>query len=134
MGRFRIQFFLPNGQGLSKTIFDKNTIYSATSTDCTPLNLEFKDANYGIRLFYDGRYTALADVCLNNIMITHFVFYTDHVNYFKDLIESIQYYTKIALSMFLFKKDVDLSNECGFLKRDIILLRLAFKKNTITTN
>ena len=52
----------------------------------------------------------------------------DHVNFSKDLVESIPDYRKHVILMFLIKTDFDLITECGFLKNDIIRLRLDFKK------
>ena len=37
----------------------------------------------------------------------------EDVHYFKDLFESIHYYRKIVLLMFLFKNDTDLLKEFG---------------------
>ena len=42
----------------------------------------------------------------------------DHVNYFKDLFDSIPDYRKIVLLIFLIQNDDDLSKECGFFKSD----------------
>ena len=46
----------------------------------------------------------------------------DHVNYFEDISESIPDYRKLLLLLILIKNDVELLNECGFLKSDIIHL------------
>ena len=46
---------------------------------------------------------------------------------FKDMFESISDYRKAVLLMFLFENDVDLVNECGYLKNDIVRLILEFK-------
>ena len=40
----------------------------------------------------------------------------DHVNYFRDLFESIADYRKIVLLILLIKNDIDILTECGFLK------------------
>ena len=40
----------------------------------------------------------------------------DHVNYFKDLFESIPDYRKIVMLLFPIKNDIDKLNECGFFK------------------
>ena len=40
----------------------------------------------------------------------------DHVNYFKDLFESLPGYRKVVLLIFLIKKDKDFLKECGFLR------------------
>ena len=42
-----------------------------------------------------------------------------HVNYFKDLFDSIPDNKKIVLLIFLIQNDDDLLKECGFLKSDI---------------
>ena len=42
-----------------------------------------------------------------------------HVNFFRDLFESIEDYRKMVLLMFLIKNYNDLLTECGFLKDDI---------------
>ena len=52
----------------------------------------------------------------------------NHVNYFKDLFESIPDYRKIVLLMFLIQNDADLLKECGFLKSDNNRLNEEFKK------
>ena len=46
----------------------------------------------------------------------------DHVNYFKDLVESISDYKKIVLIIIVLKNNEDLISECGFLSSDIISL------------
>ena len=51
----------------------------------------------------------------------------NYENYFNDMFESIPDYRKIVLLMFLTKNDVDLLNECGYIKNDINRLNLAFK-------
>ena len=51
----------------------------------------------------------------------------DHVNYFKDFFESFLDYRKIVSLKFLFKNCVDLLNECGLLKYDLIRLGLEFR-------
>ena len=58
----------------------------------------------------------------------------DHVNYFKDLFESIPDYRKIVLLLFLFKNDNDLLKESGFLKTDINRLNNEFKTILIQQN
>ena len=40
----------------------------------------------------------------------------DHINYFKDMFESIEDYRKIVLLLFLIRNDSDLVREFGFLK------------------
>ena len=39
----------------------------------------------------------------------------DHVNYFKDLFESLPDYTKTVVLMFIFKNDTDSLTECGYI-------------------
>ena len=58
----------------------------------------------------------------------------DHVNYFKDVFESIPDYRKLLLLTFSIKKDLDLLNECGFLKNDIIRLNKEFKFDLMEQN
>ena len=48
----------------------------------------------------------------------------DNINFFKDLIESIPDYEKIVFLIHLNQNDVDLLNECGYLKRDFNRLNL----------
>ena len=43
----------------------------------------------------------------------------NYENYFKDILESIPDYRKIALLIFLIQNDKELLEECGFLKTDI---------------
>ena len=52
----------------------------------------------------------------------------DHISCFKDMFESISYYRKIVLLMFLIKKDADLMNKCGFFKNDINSSKKQFEK------
>ena len=49
------------------------------------------------------------------------------MNYFKDLFESIPYYKKIVLLLFLIQNDKNLFYEIGFRERDINHLNLEFK-------
>ena len=58
----------------------------------------------------------------------------NNLNYFTDLFESIPYYKKIVLLMFLIKNDVSLLYECGFLKGDIHYLYKEFKKILLELN
>ena len=41
-----------------------------------------------------------------------------YIKYFKDVFESIPDYRKIVVLIFLIKNDVNLLNNCGFLKND----------------
>ena len=58
----------------------------------------------------------------------------NNVNYFKDLLESIDDYRKIVLLIFLIKDVNDLLRECGFLKDDITRLNKEFKNILIEQN
>ena len=58
----------------------------------------------------------------------------NHVNSFKDLFESIPDYWMNVLLMFLVKKDVDLLNECGFLKNDVSSFCLEFEEILLEQN
>ena len=51
----------------------------------------------------------------------------DHVNYFKDLFESIPDFGKIVLLIISNKFDCELLNEYSYLKHDISRLCLEFK-------
>ena len=51
----------------------------------------------------------------------------DHVNYFKELFESIRNYREIVLIIFLSQNDDDLLRENGFLKSDINRLKKEFE-------
>ena len=53
----------------------------------------------------------------------------DHVNYFKNLFESIPDYRKVVLLVFSIKNDSDSLNECGFLKNDKNILNQEFRNN-----
>ena len=55
----------------------------------------------------------------------------DHVNYFKELFESITDYRKIVLLIFLIHNDKDLLLEIGFNERDINRLNSEFKNISI---
>ena len=50
------------------------------------------------------------------------------------MFESIHDYRKIVFSNFLMKNDVDLIQECGFSKRDIIRLNKEFKLISMEQN
>ena len=54
----------------SKYKLDKNTNYVTTATECSLLDLESREANYGFIMVYNQIYTALADVCFSEPMIT----------------------------------------------------------------
>ena len=55
-------------------------------------------------------------------------------NYFKDPLESLPDYKKIAFLMFLIKTDVDFLKECGFWKNDINRLSLELKNSLLKQN
>ena len=74
MGRFRIQILFEENIWSTKYTIPKNTEYSNTSTDCTFLNLDFTEKNYGNKLIYDQIDTPHADMCFSNITITHSVY------------------------------------------------------------
>ena len=63
----------------------------------------------------------------SKFITTQSTYQINHVNYFKDSLESIPDYEKIVLIAFLIENDVDLLNEGGFLKSDINRLCLEFK-------
>ena len=50
------------------------------------------------------------------------------------MFESIPEYRKVVFLMFLFKNDVDLLAECGYLKNDNNSLCLEFKKISLEQN
>ena len=52
----------------------------------------------------------------------------NHVNYFKELLESIQEYKKIILLLFLIQNDINLLTECGFVRNDLNRLSIEFLK------
>ena len=73
MGRFRIQI-LKNGAWEKIYTIEKNTDFTTLSTDYILLNLDITQDNYGIKLFYDQKESAHADMCFSNIMITHSIY------------------------------------------------------------
>ena len=74
MPRFRIQILLENDNWENKFTIDKNSQFSNSSTEWSYLNLDFTQANYGIRLIFDRINSPHADMCLSNITITHTLF------------------------------------------------------------
>ena len=74
MRRFRIQLLLEDNTGNTEYTKPKNSQNSDSSTDWTLLNLKFTTENYGVKLLYDQRDTAHADICYSNIPITHSVY------------------------------------------------------------
>ena len=73
-------------------------------------------------------------MCFSKILITHTISYMANIKSFKEIFESKTDYRKIVLLMSLIKNDVDLLNECGFLKNDINRLCLEFKKKLLEQN
>ena len=55
----------------------------------------------------------------------------DYETYFEDIFESIPYYRKTVLLIFLIQNDKNLITEIGFSKNDINRLNLEFKKKLI---
>ena len=115
MGRFRIQFLLGDNTWSTQYTKPKNSQYSNSSTEGKLLNLDITVENYGTKFILDKINTAHSDMCFSNITITHSLFYMNNPNCFRDIFESIPYYRKIALLMFLIKNDKDLLLEIGFL-------------------
>ena len=74
MGRFRIQLLLEDNTWSTIYTIEKNTNYSASSTDWELLNLDITQSNYGIKLLYDQINSAHADQCFSNITITHSIY------------------------------------------------------------
>ena len=73
MGRFRIQLLLDDNTWSTQYTIAQNDRYSDNSTDWSLLNINFTVEKYGIKLVYDQIDTAHADMCFNNITITHSV-------------------------------------------------------------
>ena len=71
IGRFRIQRLLEDNTWSTIYTIEKNTNYSASSTDWELLNLDVTQSNCGTKLIYDSIDTAHADMCFSNISITH---------------------------------------------------------------
>ena len=65
-----------------------------------------------MKLIYDERDTALADMCFSNIAKTHSVYKMNH-NFFRDSFESVPDFRKLVLSLFLIINDFDFLAECG---------------------
>ena len=74
MPRFRIQILLENGNWENKFTIEKDSHFSNLSTEWSHLSLDFTQENYGIRLIFDGISSALADMSLSIISITHTLF------------------------------------------------------------
>ena len=74
MGRFRIQLLLSDNTWSSRYNLSKNDLSSDTSTDWTLVNSNFTVEYYGIKLLYDEIDSAHADMCFNNITVTHSVY------------------------------------------------------------
>ena len=71
MGRFRIKLLLEDNTWSTRYNIPKNDRFSDTSTEWTPVSLNFSVENYGIKIIYDQIDTAHADMCFRNITITH---------------------------------------------------------------
>ena len=80
MGRFRIQLLLEDNTWSTRYIITKKDRYTNTSTDWTPVSLNFTEDNYSINLLYDEIDTAHADMCFSDITITHFVYQNNCTN------------------------------------------------------
>ena len=74
MGRFRIQLLLEDNTWSTIYTIEKNTNYSANSTDWNLLNLDITQSNYGVKFIYDQIDKPHADMCFSNISITHSVY------------------------------------------------------------
>ena len=74
MGELEIQL-LRNGFWETEYTMDKNTNFSALSTDWTILNMNIiSQPNYGIKLVYSGINSAHADMCFSDINVTLSIF------------------------------------------------------------
>ena len=58
----------------------------------------------------------------------------DNINYSTEIFESIPYYEKIVLLMFLIKDHVNFLYECGFLKGDFNFLYKEFRNILLKLN
>ena len=134
MGRFRIQVLLNVNTWSTRLNKPKKDQYSDSSTHWTLVSLNFTLANFGIKLNYDEIKTALADLCFSKITKTHCLCKMDDINCFEDLFESTPGYKKLVLIMFSIKKDVDISQEDGYLKNDNDCLRLEFRSVVMQQN
>ena len=74
MGRLRIQLLIEDNIWSIQYTMAKNNQYSDSSTDWTLINLKFTREKYSIRLVYDQIDIAQANLCFNNVTITHFVY------------------------------------------------------------
>ena len=73
MGRFRIQLLSADDTCSTRYNTHKNDRYSDNETTWTLVSLHFTDKNYGFSLIYDQFDTPHANMCFNNITITHSV-------------------------------------------------------------
>ena len=73
-------------------------------------------------------------MCFSKTMITLSVYKMDHLNYSRQLNESLTDYSKTVLLMFLIKNDTDILTECCFLKIDVNRLCIDFEKILIEQN
>ena len=74
MGRFRIQLLLKDNTWGTRYSIPKIDQFSNSSTDWTKLCLNFTEINYGVKMIYDEKDTAHADMGSKNISITHSVY------------------------------------------------------------
>ena len=74
MGRFRIQLLLSDNIWSTVYTIEKNTQFNDPSTEWTLLNLDFTQEIYGIKLYYDQRESAHADMGFSKNTITHSVY------------------------------------------------------------
>ena len=116
MGRFRLQLNLWGNKWSPRCKIPENETYRNSSIDWTLLSLKFTVEIYGIKLTNDQIERPHAEMCFSNITIPHSLFWMDHINNFKDMIESIQNFREIVFSMFLNENDADLIHEGAFSK------------------
>ena len=67
-------FLFLDGQWWLKCIIAENTNHSTTSNDRTLLNLDFREANYGIKLADTEINTTFLNITLSRSIIAHSVF------------------------------------------------------------
>ena len=89
MGLFRTHFLLEDSTWSTRCNIPKKDQYSVTSTQWTKLSLNFNVENYGIKIIYDKIDRAHDDMCFSIITTTHSIYKMNHVNSFKELLESI---------------------------------------------
>ena len=74
MRRFRIQILIKDNTWSTKYTIPKNEQYTNTSTVRSLLKLNFTVETYCIKLIYDQKDKAHADMCFSNVTITHSVY------------------------------------------------------------